>query len=226
MPIPKKPRKHHCDWCGQLIDRPPSTRTGLHKFCGKQCQGAFSSAEYHRDRPRITCEACGEVFTVPVCRANGRRYCSRECAGKGHGAAIMGRRKLGSRVVVACTECGKLVEKYAYRIKATLKPFCNRSCRGAYRSKHEHGQNSPLWKGGGGGRNRGQQHLWAGTIKMRANWACEMCGKTKRLHAHHLLAYAPNHDRGLDLDNGICLCYDCHRAVHRGEIVPQRRLSL
>jgi hypothetical protein len=47
---------------------------------------------------------------------------------------------------------------------------------------------------------------------IRARGACERCGKTERLHAHHIDRDKANNT----LDNGECLCVWCHDAEHGG----------
>lgn len=45
---------------------------------------------------------------------------------------------------------------------------------------------------------------------MKARGACERCGKTERLHAHH-----KDRDKGNNtLANGECLCVWCHDEEH------------
>lgn len=41
------------------------------------------------------------------------------------------------------------------------------------------------------------------------------CGRTRHLHAHHVVFWS--HDGETELDNLILLCGSCHRALHRGE---------
>ncbi|WP_024497887.1 HNH endonuclease, partial [Gordonia amicalis] len=41
------------------------------------------------------------------------------------------------------------------------------------------------------------------------------CGRTRHLHAHHVVFWS--HDGETELDNLILLCGTCHRALHRGE---------
>lgn len=58
---------------------------------------------------------------------------------------------------------------------------------------------------------------WAQFIKQRADWKCERCGKVVRgraAHAHHKLPVHLFPDREFDLDNGICLCTECHNLIH------------
>lgn len=50
--------------------------------------------------------------------------------------------------------------------------------------------------------------LWANEIK--AVGACEVCGKTENLNAHHLLSKSVWPHLRCDLSNGMCLCAGHH----------------
>ena len=51
--------------------------------------------------------------------------------------------------------------------------------------------------------------LWSKAVKRRAGFKCERCGKTTKLHAHHIIPRT-NYALRYDLVNGVCLCYRCH----------------
>lgn len=60
---------------------------------------------------------------------------------------------------------------------------------------------------------------WAQMVKQRADWKCERCGKQvqgRGAHAHHKMPvwYMPKLE--FDIDNGICLCTECHKLIHGG----------
>ena len=48
------------------------------------------------------------------------------------------------------------------------------------------------------------------SLLVRAVGECEVCGKTNRLNAHHLIGRGDLKCRW-NLDNGVCLCVSCHR---------------
>lgn len=60
----------------------------------------------------ITCERCGKVFSVKPTKANGARFCSREC------------RK--NRVTLICQWCNKEFEMFACR---SHQMYCSPKCR-------------------------------------------------------------------------------------------------
>ena len=61
--------------------------------------------------------------------------------------------------------------------------------------------------------------LWREAVYQRDNFTCQACGqKGGELNAHHIKAYALYPDLRTSIENGVTLCKDCHKAVHRGEI--------
>lgn len=56
---------------------------------------------------------------------------------------------------------------------------------------------------------------WINRVKQDANYTCDCCGKRGgELHSHHLYSYSKHKDLRTDIDNGVCLCVDCHRKFH------------
>jgi len=102
--------------------------------------------------------------------------------------------------------------------------------------KYKFGEKGSGWRGGL--TNTGK--LVRNHIKKSTNWTqdvfanydytCSRCGKRGgRLHAHHLVKLSEiiikkkiksiediysNNDILFDLENGVCLCVDCHKYVH------------
>lgn len=46
---------------------------------------------------------------------------------------------------------------------------------------------------------------------------CENCGSKKNLEAHHIIHWSDYPEGRIDLDNGQCLCHDCHTEEHRND---------
>lgn len=60
---------------------------------------------------------------------------------------------------------------------------------------------------------------WAQMVKQRANYRCERCGKPvqgRGAHAHHKVPkwFMPKWE--FDIENGMCLCTECHKQIHGG----------
>ena len=59
--------------------------------------------------------------------------------------------------------------------------------------------------------------LWAKAIKELYGNRCDCCGYDRivALKAHHLYSYEKYATQGLDLDNGVALCANCHEEFHK-----------
>lgn len=109
------------------------------------------------------------------------------------------------------------------------------------RMKKRLGRNSPNWKGGIttlkrrviitlGGRIRACQSYkeWRYKIFKRDNYTCQACNCKKYLNAHHIESFnkiikkyniktieqSIKCKKLWDVDNGISLCYECHKKIH------------
>ena len=54
-------------------------------------------------------------------------------------------------------------------------------------------------------------------VLAKANYKCERCGAKEELEAHHILYWSEYPKGRLDVNNGMCLCIDCHVFYHMGE---------
>ena len=57
---------------------------------------------------------------------------------------------------------------------------------------------------------------WIKGVFRRDNYTCQICGDSTscNLSPHHLNGYDNFKDQRIDVDNGITLCKDCHKAFH------------
>lgn len=67
------------------------------------------------------------------------------------------------------------------------------------------------------GRSYKEYDYWQKTVKERDNYLCQCCfDPTKnKLVSHHYLNYSQYPEFRLDINNGICLCEDCHNTFHQ-----------
>lgn len=56
---------------------------------------------------------------------------------------------------------------------------------------------------------------WKKTVLSKG--ACEECGSTKNLEAHHIIKWAEYPKGRCDVKNGACLCHRCHTLEHYGD---------
>lgn len=96
---------------------------------------------HSKKRVVAVCDECGIVRIIPK---GGYHALCRSCGKKG-------RRNYnwkGGKVKLKCDNCGKIIEKRPCDIKRDKYHFCNKKCRGEWRSKHLREKDNPNWKGG------------------------------------------------------------------------------
>lgn len=52
--------------------------------------------------------------------------------------------------------------------------------------------------------------LWAKVVKAQAGWRCVRCDSPDNLHGHHIVKRSRSAYLRHNIDNGLCLCRDCH----------------
>ncbi len=58
--------------------------------------------------------------------------------------------------------------------------------------------------------------VWRNAVKLRDLDVCQACGEWQgESHAHHILPWAEFPDHRFDVDNGLTLCAECYKQVHR-----------
>lgn len=53
------------------------------------------------------------------------------------------------------------------------------------------------------------------TNKILSKGECEICGSKDRLEAHHIIKWADYPLGRIDVNNGMCLCHNCHTEEHK-----------
>ena len=91
----------------------------------------------------------------------------------------------------------------------------------ANQAKALSGSSHPNWQGGKSTENDKRMaalkrdpryKAWAKAVKSVG--FCKSCGSTQELHAHHILPKSTHPHLIHDISNGMCLCKDCHTALH------------
>lgn len=60
---------------------------------------------------------------------------------------------------------------------------------------------------------------WRKSVFVRDNFTCVNCGKVGgTLNAHHIKEYAKYEKLRYDVSNGVTLCEECHREIHRKKV--------
>ncbi|GHV51288.1 hypothetical protein FACS1894216_05050 [Synergistales bacterium] len=69
-----------------------------------------------------------------------------------------------------------------------------------------------------GERNTPEYKIWRRRVLRRDNYTCVKCGKIGgELNAHHIERFRNNVNCRTDINNGITLCVDCHKQIHKEE---------
>lgn len=65
-------------------------------------------------------------------------------------------------------------------------------------------------------RRSGEYSNWRKSVFERDDYTCAICGKRGgELNAHHIKPFAKYPEDRFDVDNGITLCKECHKQVHK-----------
>jgi hypothetical protein len=59
-----------------------------------------------------------------------------------------------------------------------------------------------------------QYNVWRNSVIKRFNNVCVKCGSKQSIHCHHIFSWHDYPKLRFVVDNGICLCRDCHEWVH------------
>jgi 5-methylcytosine-specific restriction endonuclease McrA len=127
--------------------------------------------------------------------------------------------KLKDRVKCICKTCEK-----EYSVKESVfkigTKFCSRKCLYIHLFK-TNPENHPRWLGGKTqenkiGRSSVEYVEWRINVWKRDRFTCQKCLNIgKNLNAHHIKSWSENIDERYNVDNGVTLCKDCHKELHK-----------
>ena len=67
-------------------------------------------------------------------------------------------------------------------------------------------------------RNCAEYKSWRKKVLERDSFTCQRCGAiNKKLNAHHIKRFAKDIANRFNVANGITLCVDCHKLIHKIE---------
>ena len=68
-------------------------------------------------------------------------------------------------------------------------------------------------------RNLPEYRRWREAVFKRDNYTCQDCGvRGRELNAHHKKSWAQHKELRFDTNNGITLCLECHKKVHKKKV--------
>lgn len=179
-------QKWVCNKCGFETDKKPESKNSTCKNCNKGRFQVWNKCE------------CGKWFHP---QRIDQKYCSKECAYKYRETGGKKGKKYPhtqrARIVI-CPVCGKEF-RAIHEYKDRKSVYCSKEC----------------WSKRGGKRRKvirtPEFRKWKSEVFKRDNYTCQECGANTMLEAHHIKEKVNFPELEYDVDNGICLCHDCHR---------------
>lgn len=206
---------------------------------------------------RNTCRQCGNFYT-----GYGALFCSNHCRVTWTNLHRNVAKRSDVRAKIAASRKGKPTTsgvacspEKREKISASLigKPTGRRpsdksiaafTAAGRKNLRHESGAAHPNWKGGLTPIRQidygsEQYKNFVKSCLQRDNYTCKKCGAQNgegfkiRLQVHHKISYGERPDLRYTVDNGITLCFWCHKSAHRGkkrpavvDFVPKKKICV
>lgn len=152
---------------------------------------------------------CGKKFES--CPSQNRKYCSTSCRSKYKPRKT----NFDLYTIIKCKNC----RKEFIDLKCKKRKYCCKKCLGEYLSKNQRGKNNPTYNKDRKKRSfksRIEWSEWRKIVFERDQYICQYCSKTNcNIEPHHLKPKSTNPNLVYDVNNGITLCKDCHRTLHR-----------
>ena len=200
-----------CSYCNREFTPKRKTQT----FCSKVCNARFQANKLVK-LPKL--RDAEWLFNQYWIKKRSMRYISRElgCA-ESRVYVFMDKLGISRRSISSSLEGKKRSAQHSINLSEAAK--------GRWR-----GSNNPNWKGGLyrktlEPRFKGDYSSWRKQIDAKYDYKCAHCGKQlggrcnccdqKILsYHHHIKSVATHPELVTDLENGILLCYSCHRMLH------------
>lgn len=90
-------------------------------------------------------------------------------------------------------------------------------------SEAHKGDKSHFWKGGISKENEicrkiSEYREWRSSVFKRDNFTCQICESVGgKLNAHHIKEFSKHKELRFAIDNGITLCEECHKNIHKNK---------
>lgn len=141
---------------------------------------------------------CGQWFHPETIK---QKYCSKECGykfknnGGKKGKHYPNTQRARIAECIVCHKEFRAVKDY----KNVKQKYCSKYCWSHRGKRTKRIQRTP------------EEKRWKAEVLKRDNYTCQKCGAKKRLEAHHIKEKVNYPELKNEIDNGICLCHDCHR---------------
>lgn len=128
--------------------------------------------------------------------------------------------KLISDVYINSKTKIKVIGKCGHEFETTFDSICNNNISGYCKKCVNANNRAYNWKGGyelehERFRKTYEFKEFRNKVIKRDRYTCVCCGKHKgEMNAHHLDGYNWCEEKRTDINNGVCLCKDCHELFH------------
>lgn len=206
-----------CAYCKKPLYRRPSL-VKLNKsgkfYCDKICRGKGQTI-----LREFECTECGKMFTrkgSEVHRDSKNYFCTDVCSNRYYN------RLRDLKIDYKCDYCGKRFKIQKSQKKNNKNTYCSVECKDKHHSILISGENAPRWNPNLTDEERlikrktPEYSEWRRKVFERDEYKCIKCrGRGSSLNAHHILNHSEHTDLRLDINNGVTLCYECHKEFHK-----------
>lgn len=206
-----------CANCQKPLYRNASLRklnkTGLF-FCDKNCKGQYETKLY-----KLECSECGKTIIrkgSELHRNSNKYFCDASCSNKYHN------RLRDLKTDYECDYCKTIFKIQESQKKNNKKIYCSRECKNKDHHTFVGGEKNVFWNPNLTEEERLMKRKtpeyseWRTKVFERDNYKCVKCnGRGSSLNAHHILNHSEYKELRLSTDNGITLCYECHKEFHK-----------
>lgn len=186
----------------------------------------------------VKCDKCGKVFSTTKYQLtrNGHEYCQACALSVKFSKPLPIGYKINRLTVIAPSarsgyslfrcDCGKEKEINNWQVANGHTKSCgclqiekaSKTAREVL-SKYASGENNWNWKGGiSPERNCIEKTAayinWRKAVFEKYSYKCVKCGSTENLVTHHICNFVDYPSLRTDIENGACLCENCHRLFH------------
>lgn len=209
-----------CDWCGESTYVHNCHLSNEHHFCGLECEGNWRSermsgetSPFWKGGPAtLSCDECGEEYTVKKCEVGNSRFCSLKCKRDNWS---------DEPITKPCDWCQEQITRQPRNFKGD-HAFCSNKCFSSWLSEQRRGSNNPAWSGGCRNIVTAVRRLigsqsWDKTareVRKRDGHICQKCHKFqphRSLSCHHIIPLLSGGNNGKW--NIMALCESCHGEV-------------
>lgn len=176
---------------------------------------------------RVIC-TCGNEFeptlnNITTAIKNDKKFTCEKCGFARNGEAKKGK-KASDEARQNMSEAQKKREPISNETRQKMSSSQKKAWSNERKQKHSErfsGEKNPMYSPKLTDEERENRRLdfgydeWKIQVRKQANYTCDCCGKRGgKLNSHHLDDYHTHKELATDINNGVCLCKECHKEFH------------